>query len=52
MIKRAKDPSLDPEITLLDETQEQLHQQGFSPPRVWTANFSRRTQIQTIDDPD
>ena len=39
MIKREKDPSLDPEITLLDDTQEQLHQQGFSLPRVWTANF-------------
>jgi len=39
MIKRKKDPSLDPEITLLNDTREQLHKQGFSLPRVWTANF-------------
>ena len=52
MIKREKDPFFDPEITLLDDTQEQLHQQGFSLPRVWTVNFLVALKSKPSDDPD
>lgn len=39
MAQREKNPNPGPEIMLLDDVQVLLHQQGFSIPRIWAANF-------------